>query len=87
MFPDAVTARGTKHLVELASLVDQGHRGIIFFLVQRLDADCFRPAAHIDPLYAETLARVGSKGVRILVYQAAVGPEGIRIVNKLPYSL
>ena len=87
MFPDAVTSRGTRHLLELAGLVKQGREGILFFLVQRLDADFFRPAAHIDPLYARTLAEVHSQGVRILVYQAEVLPEEIRIVGSLPFSL
>jgi sugar fermentation stimulation protein A len=87
MFPDAVTSRGTRHLLELADLVGQGHEGIIFFLVQRMDADTFRPAAHIDPLYAKTLSEVHRKGVQILVYQADVRPEGIRIVGSLPFSL
>lgn len=87
MFPDAVTARGTKHLLELADLVSKGHRGIIFFLVQRTDTDTFTPAAHIDPIYAETLREVTQKGVEILVYQAEVSPKKIEFVRPLPYSL
>lgn len=87
MFPDAVTARGTKHLLELADLVNQGHRGIIFFLVQRTDADSFTPASHIDPVYAQTLAEVIEKGVEVLVYQAEVSPEGISVKRALPFSL
>jgi len=87
MFPDAVTSRGTKHLNELARLVSEGHEGIIFFLVQRTDADHFQPAAHIDPLYAETLARVQQDGVKILVYQAQVTPESISVVRSLPFSM
>lgn len=81
MFPDAVTARGTKHLKELARLVEQGHRGYIFFCIQRMDSQHFRPAAHIDPLYADTLAEVIEKGVEMISYQAEIGPEAI-IVNK-----
>jgi len=87
MFPDAVTARGTKHLNELATLVEQGHKGIIFFCIQRTDADRFRPAAHIDPLYAETLAEVSKKGVQILAYQAEVLPESIIIQKSIPCFL
>ncbi len=87
MFPDAVTARGTKHLHELADLVQQGHQGIIFFCIQRTDADRFRPAAQIDPLYAKTLAEVRDKGVQILAYQAEVCPESIIIKKSLPCSL
>lgn len=86
-FPDAVTARGTKHLNELMRLVERGHTTTIFYLVQRLDADRFEPAAAIDPLYARTLSEAHTKGVRILVYQASVTPRSIEIVRPLPYRL
>lgn len=86
-FPDAVTARGTKHLVELARLVAEGHKGVIFYLVQRLDAERFAPAATIDPLYTHTLRQASERGVQILAYQAAVSPESIEIVRELPVSL
>jgi len=58
MFPDAVTARGTKHLRELALLKQQGNGAAVLFCVQRGDVDYFEPASHIDPLYAETLVKV-----------------------------
>jgi len=87
MFPDAVTARGTKHLHELAALKEQGHKAAVFFCVQRSDADCFMPAHHIDPVYAKTLANVMSKGVMILAYQADVSPREIKIARKLPVQL
>ena len=87
MFPDAVTTRGTKHLHELAKLAKEGHQAIIFFCVQRTDADHFRPAAHIDPLYARTLAEVAGKDDRILVYQAEVHPHSIQIRKSLPCVL
>ena len=77
MFPDAVTARGTKHLFELAELVEKGHDGVIFYLVQRGDAKIFKPAAHIDRVYADTLQKVYKKGVKLLVYEAEVGSGGI----------
>ena len=84
MFPDAVTARGTKHLNELAMLVEQGHQGVLFFCIQRNDADKFKPAAHIDPLYAKTLSEVAQKGVQVLAYQAEVTPESIEITEAIP---
>ncbi len=87
LFPDAVTARGTKHLLELARLVQEGRRGVIIWLVQRLDADRFAPAASIDPHYAKTLAAVSRQGVELLAYQAAVTPESIEIVRSLPIIL
>ncbi len=87
MFPDAVTARGTKHLNELAMLVEKGHQGVLFFCIQRNDADKFKPAAHIDPLYAKTLSEVAQKGVQILAYQAEVTPESIEITKFIPIFL
>jgi sugar fermentation stimulation protein A len=87
MFPDAVTARGSRHLLALAELCGQGHEGVIFYLVQRTDASLFRPAAMIDPYYADVLREVYRKGVQILVYQADVGPDGIKMLKSLPFSL
>ena len=84
MFPDAVTTRGTKHLNELIRLSEEGHRSCIFFLVQRMDADNFSPASHIDKVYAETLRTASEQGVLILAYQAEVSPESINIFRKLP---
>lgn len=87
MFPDAVTSRGHKHLLELADLVRRGHGGAVFFLVQRSDAWQFRPAASIDPLYRATLKQVHEQGVAILVYRATVEPEEIVVSHPLPYLL
>jgi sugar fermentation stimulation protein A len=87
LFPDAITSRGTKHLLELARLVSAGHAGVIFFLVQRLDGHRFSPAAAIDPLYARTLSDVVQRGVKILVYQARVTPDSIEVVRPLPVML
>jgi sugar fermentation stimulation protein A len=84
MFPDAVTARGTKHLLELEALRREGNTAAVLFCVQRGDADSFAPATHIDPLYSETLVRVQEAGVMVLAYQADVSPEEIRIARKLP---
>ncbi len=88
MFPDAITARGTKHLNELCRLRDEGHRAIIFFCVQRMDGKRFSPAAHIDPTYAETLKLAVSKGVEVLAYQANLQPPNlIELETPLPIVL
>ena len=87
MFPDAVTVRGTKHLEELAKLKEQGHGAAVLFCVQRGDAEVFSPAGHIDPLYAETLAKVEKMGVLVLAYQADVDPQSIIIAAKLPVEI
>jgi len=83
MFPDAVTARGTKHLHELAQLLDRTTRAAVLFCVQRADGRCFAPARHIDPVYAKTLIEVQQQGVEVLAYRAEVNPEEIRITSTI----
>ena len=86
-FPDAVTARGTKHLRELEFMVQQGHRAVILFCVQRDDIHSVRAAKEIDPLYAETLAQVQKNGVEVLAYGVSFSgdgtPDGIHLTKKL----
>lgn len=86
-FPDAVTARGTKHLGELAEMVRQDRRAVLFFLVQRGDCDRVAPAADIDPTYAEALERALAAGVEILCYQCNLSPTGIALDERLPLAL
>lgn len=86
-FPDAVTSRGLKHLVELQQQVQAGHRGIMFFLVQRMDARIFRPADHIDPVYGQELRKAVKKGVEVLAYDVALDLRGIELRTALPFEL
>lgn len=90
-FPDAVTARGTKHLRELELMVQQGHRAIILYCVQREDIHMVRAAQEIDPVYAQTLKEVAEKGVEVLAYgvQFLQGgtPLGIELNRKLSVIL
>lgn len=86
-FPDAVTLRGQKHLVELQNLVADGCRCAMFFLVQRMDARRFAPADHIDAAYGKKLRQAVKNGVEILVYDVTIDLAGIRLNNTLPYDL
>ena len=80
-FPDAVTARGAKHLDELGDMVEQGHRAVMFYLVQRTDADSFVVAGDIDPTYAERLENAMKRGVEVVAYACSVTPEEIEITG------
>lgn len=86
-FPDAVTSRGLKHLLELQKELRKGSRCVMFYLVQRMDAKRFRPADHIDPAYGEELRRAFGNGVEILVYDVFLDLEGISLKRRLPYDL
>lgn len=84
LFPDAVSARGSKHLRELANQAERGQRAVILFCVQRCDVHEVRPADAIDPLYGETLRKALERGVEALAYQVRVSPEGAELLQRLP---
>jgi len=82
-FPDSVTARGTKHLAELADMVAAGHRAVMLYLAQRGDCDRFAIAADIDPAYAAALAQALAKGVEVLCYCCRISQEAIEVDQPL----
>ncbi|MDX2447410.1 MAG: DNA/RNA nuclease SfsA [Desulfobacterales bacterium] len=87
-FPDAVTQRGHKHLKELERLAAEGNRCVMFYCVQRMDAECFRPADQIDAAYGEALRGAYLKGgVEILVYDVWMDLERIVLNRKIPFHL
>ena len=61
MFPDAVTERGRRHLLELADLADAGHRCFVLFLVHSGKVSCFMPDYHTDLAFSRTLLAVHDK--------------------------
>jgi sugar fermentation stimulation protein A len=83
LFPDAVTARGVKHLRELARMVAEGYRAVIFYCVQRGDAREVRSADEIDPLYGQTLREAAAAGVETLAYAADVSLDGVTLSEGL----
>lgn len=87
LFPDAVTERGSRHLRELLALRQSGQRAATIFCVQREDAECFSPAAAIDPRYAATLAEVVGQGVLALAGRTTISPTAITLDRRLPVAL
>lgn len=82
-FPDAVTARGLKHLEELIAEVENGNRAVMFYFTQRSDCTYFEPADAIDPAYSAKLREAVKKGVEVLCYQCLLTPESITLDKKL----
>lgn len=76
-FPDSVTKRGAKHLVELGDMVDAGNRAVMFYMVQREDCDSFQIAADIDPEYDAGLKVALERGVEILCYRCKLTTRDI----------
>jgi sugar fermentation stimulation protein A len=82
-FPDSVTARGAKHLRELAGMVAAGHRATMVYLIQ-MRADRFALATDIDPAYAAAFDVARRAGVEAMAVTCAVTPEGIEIEGRVP---
>jgi sugar fermentation stimulation protein A len=85
-FPDSVTTRGSKHLRELMAMVAEGHRAVLFFCVQLSGIKEVSVAAHIDPVYAETLAAAIAAGVEVIVWQADMTDSRIELQRPLKLS-
>ncbi|WP_120502628.1 DNA/RNA nuclease SfsA [Roseovarius sp. EL26] len=83
-FPDSVTARGAKHLGELAKVAGQGQRAVLLYLVQRTDCASVSIATDIDPTYAEAYRAALKARLETIAYDTAISPQEILIRNRLP---
>ncbi|MEP3045780.1 MAG: DNA/RNA nuclease SfsA [Roseibium sp.] len=86
-FPDSVTARGAKHLGELADMVGQGHRAAMVFLVQRPDCTRLSLAADIDPNYAIAFDAAKKAGVEVYAIGCDVRLDGIDAVKPVEITI
>lgn len=85
-FPDAVTARGQKHLRELMALAAQGLRTAVFYFVPMAGVERFAPADFIDPAYAALFREALAKGVEAWPWRALVDERGLRLDRRLPLA-
>jgi sugar fermentation stimulation protein A len=84
LFPDAVTARGARHVEELIDAREAGHQAAVLFVLQRPDARRIVAARSIDPVFSDTLARAQAAGVQVLGRRCHVTWEGIRLGEPVP---
>jgi sugar fermentation stimulation protein A len=85
-FPDSVTARGAKHMDDLARIRAGGARAVVLFVAQRGDCAAFAVAADIDGAYAAAFQRAQDAGVEVLCYACQVATAGIAIHRPLPMA-
>ncbi|MEJ2216529.1 MAG: DNA/RNA nuclease SfsA [Gemmatimonadota bacterium] len=87
LFPDAVTARGTRHVRELTELAGRdGWESAILFVLQRDDARRVLEAASFAPAFAEALAEASAAGVRVLGRRCRVGLDRIELGETVPVA-
>ncbi|MCI5073913.1 DNA/RNA nuclease SfsA [Oricola sp.] len=83
-FPDTATARGARHLDELAAMVDAGHRAMMVYLVQRGDCDAFRLCRDLDPVYTAAFDRAAARGVEAVAIQCQISEKEIIPARTIP---
>ena len=86
-FPDAVTARGARHLRDLSDVCRAGGRAMLLYLVQREDCAAVRLAADIDPAYAAAARDAQAAGVGVRAVDCRVTPEEIAVRRPLPVRI
>ena len=86
-FPDAITARGLKHINELVKASKKNYKIFIIYLIQRDDCKSFTIAKDIDPAYATALNKAVKKKLKILCYDCKFSTKGIRLNNKIDLKI
>ncbi|MEM7571089.1 MAG: DNA/RNA nuclease SfsA, partial [Pseudomonadota bacterium] len=86
-FPDAVTARGLKHLKEMTQMVRDGHRAVMIYCVQRMDCVRFDSDDAVDPDYGAGLRQAIKDGVEAYAYACNITLAGINLTTALPIEL
>jgi len=78
-FPDSVTTRGAKHLVELTNEADRGNRAVMLFVIQRMDGNNFALARDLDPKYGVAFDAAMAAGVEAYAVRCEVSTEEIAV--------
>ena len=86
-FPDAVTARGLKHIKELINASKRGFETYLLFLIQRNDCNQFKIAQDIDPDYYKLLTEAAKKKLNIICYDCKFSPKGIKLNKNIKFKL
>ena len=85
-FPDAITSRGTKHLMELIAAKKKGYHSYLIYLIQREDCNTFKIAKDIDEEYKIAYKKALKNGVKILCYDCKLNNEEIKINKQINYE-
>ena len=82
-FPDAITSRGSKHLLTLIDAIKKGYKTYLLFLVQIQNMEYFKIAKDIDLEYYKNYLLAKNAGVNFLAYRCDISSKKIFINKKL----
>ena len=71
-FPDAVTTRGSKHMLTLIDAIKKGYKSYLLFLVQIQNMEKFKIAKDIDAEYYKNYLIAKKAGVNFLAYRCNI---------------
>ena len=82
-FPDAVTSRGSKHLIKLIDSLKKGYKPFVLFLTQIQGISNFKIAKDIDNKYYKNYLLAKKAGVKFLAYSCSLSSTEIKIEKKI----
>ena len=82
-FPDAITTRGSKHLLTLIDAIKKGYKSYLLYLVQIENMENFKIAKDIDSEYYKNYLIAKKAGVNFLAYRCKITTKEIKIEKKL----
>ena len=82
-FPDAITSRGSKHLLALIDAIKKGYKSYLIFLVQIQNMKYFKVAKDIDNEYYKNYITAKKAGVKFLAYRCKISSKEILIDKKI----
>ena len=82
-FPDAVTPRGSKHLLTLIDAINKGYKTYLLFLVQIQNMKYFKIAKDIDEQYYINYLKAKKAGVNFIAYRCDISSKRITIEKKI----
>ena len=82
-FPDAITTRGSKHLLKLIDSKEKGYKPFVLFLTQIQGIKNFRIAKDIDKDYYQNYLSAKKAGVKFMAYRCTLNSKEIKIEKKI----
>jgi sugar fermentation stimulation protein A len=83
-FPDSVTARGARHLEELAIVAQAGARAVMLFVIQIGSSTALALARDIDPAYGRAFDTARAAGVEAIAYTCAIRQDSLVLAGPVP---
>ena len=86
LFPDAPTKRGARHMITLINALEYG-RAAVCFIIQRDDAEEWRPYEERDPKFTQNIKKAIKKGVEAYAYTCKISLEEVTLSKRIPINL